>query len=76
MSAGELLTSLRLQVLYISRVLPRFVSKVLSQLNLGELGELSHVLHTESLCDGHPQLPSQIATAWAKTHSTYHVSGP
>lgn len=47
---------------------PRFVSKVLSQLSLGVLGELSHVLHAKGLHDGHPQLPSQIATAWTKRH--------
>lgn len=41
---------------------PSLLSKVLLQLDLGELSEISHVFHPQSLCNGCSQLPSQITT--------------
>ena len=39
-----------------------FQSKVLSQVALSELCQLSDVLHFQSLCDGGSQFASEIAT--------------
>lgn len=41
---------------------PRLLSKVLLQLDLGELSEIAHVLHPQSLHNGFSQLPSQTTT--------------
>lgn len=47
-------------------ILPCFFSKVLLQLGLREASQVSHVLYSESLCDGGTQLPPQVTAAWMK----------
>ena len=46
--------------------LPCFFSEVLSQLGLREAGQLTHVLYSQSFCNGGTQLTPQVTAVQVK----------